>query len=308
MDVRSLSEDPGLYDEVRKLINRALFNDFVDRRFFRLLTVDDPNFDPKLSLVCVRNGKVVATAMGIRRVKEPSSMVDKQREIAWIKVLACPPDHTAELRNLTAVLEEELRRSGARMVRVSDYASWYLSPGIDLEYEWLRALLEHLGYRKVGEAVNYEVDMSKYRTPSWVQKLESELKQQEFILREATTQDQDRLYEWIERFFSPFWRIEAELAMRSEEGGVLIAEKGGVIAGFSVYGALRPDFFGPIGVDPGVRGRGLGTVLLFRSLERMREEGVRVATIPWTLHLTFYAQVPGVTKIRLFNVMAKELA
>jgi len=29
-------------------------------------------------------------------------------------------------------------------------------------------------------------------------------------------------------------------------------------------------------------------------------EGVRIARIPWTEHLYFYAQVPGVCSVRLF--------
>lgn len=307
MDIRSLNEDPGLYEEVRKLINRALFDDFVDKRFFRRLTIGDPNFDPRFSLVCLKNGGVAAAAVGVRRVKEPSSMVEKQRELAWVKVLACPPDQTEELEGVITALEEEFRRDGRKVVRVSDYASWYLAPGIDEKYEWLQTLLGRLGYKKAGGAVNYEVDMAQFKTPSRVRRLEAELSRQGFSFREASEQDRAILGEWIENLFSPFWRIEAEMALQSEESGVLTAERADSIVGFSVYGALRPDFFGPIGVHPSARERGIGTVLLFKTLERMREMGVRIATIPWTLHLTFYAQVPGVTKIRLFTIMVKEL-
>ncbi len=303
-----MKEDPGLAEAVRELINLTLCRDFVDRRFFRKITVEDPNFDPRLTLACVEGGRVVATALGVVRARAPAQAVEQQRGIAWIKALAAVPEARGALLELVRVLEDEFARAGRRQVRVSDYASWYLAPGVDLEYDWLLALLARTGYRKVGEAVNYEVDMSAFYYPERVRALLSELSECGIKVRKVSPAEGELVGRWVEERFSPFWRTEVEMALTAEDGGVLVAESGGRILGFSAYGALRPDFFGPIGVDPGARGRGIGTVLLFETLTLMRAEGVRMATIPWTTHLTFYAQVPGVCGVRAFAVLAKELA
>jgi GNAT superfamily N-acetyltransferase len=308
VDVRSLKEDPGLAGAIRELLNLTLHKDFVDRRFFRRITVEDPNFDPKLALACVAGGRVVAAAIGVVRTRAPEQAVEQHKHVAWIKALAADPGAKGVLRDLVGVLEGELAREGRRHVRVSDYASWYLAPGVDLEYDWLLALLAQAGYRKVGEAVNYEVDMSAFYYPERVRSLAAELERRGVEVRKAGPEDRERVGKWVEEKFSPFWRTEVEMALAAEDGGVLVAESGGAILGFSAYGALRPDFFGPIGVDPSARGGGIGTVLLFETLKLMRAEGVRVATIPWTTHLTFYAQVPGVCRVRPFAIMAKDLA
>lgn len=307
MDIRSLREDPGLAEGVRRLLNLSLPRDFIDRRFFAKITERDPNFDPKFSLVCVEGGRPVAAAIGVRRTKEPAQAVEQHRSVAWIKALAATREARDRLPQLLSALEEEFARDGRYHVRVSDYASWYVAPGVDLEYEWLLALLAQAGYRKVGEAVNYEVDMSAFYYPERVAKLAGELRARGVVVREVGVGERDRVGKWVEERFSPFWRVETEMALEAEGGGVIVAEREGQILGFSVYGALRPDFFGPIGVDPGARRAGIGTVLLFDTLVRMRAEGVRVATIPWTTHLTFYTQVPGVYRVRTFAILAKDL-
>ncbi|RLE79878.1 MAG: N-acetyltransferase, partial [Thermoprotei archaeon] len=64
---------------------------------------------------------------------------------------------------------------------------------------------------------------------------------------------------------------------------------------------------GPIGVDSAVRGRGIGTVLLYKSLESLRVRGYRYIVIPWTGHLFFYTQLPGVKSIRHYWILEKKL-
>ncbi len=307
MDVRSLKEDPGLAGSIRELLNLTLSKDFVDRRFFRKITAEDPNFDPRFALACVEGGRVTAAALGVMRTKEPRQVVEQQKSVAWIKALAAVPEAREILKELVGILGGEFVREGKRQVRFSDYASWYLAPGVDLEYDWLLSLLIQSGFRKVGEAVNYEVDMSLFYYPERVKALASELHRRGVNIRRASLGERELIGKWVEEKFSPFWRVELEMALAAEDGGVLAAESDGKIVGFSVYGALRPDFFGPIGVDPDARGGGIGTVLLFDTLTLMRGEGVRVATIPWTTHLTFYAQVPGVYRVRSFAVLAKNL-
>ncbi|MCX8180771.1 MAG: GNAT family N-acetyltransferase [Thermofilaceae archaeon] len=307
MEIRSLFEDPGAYEEVRKLLNLFLHRDFVDRRTFQTLTFKDPNFDPKFAIICIKSGKVVAAAIGVRRVKEPASLVEHQHSLAWMKAVACERGEEDKLKEVIAELENKFAAEGRKQVRVSDYASWYLSPGVDLEYENILTLLEEMGYSKVGEAVNYEIDMARFMLPMRLEKLCERLRQNGIVVRKARLEESELLSRWVEERFSPFWRIEVEMGMNAEDGGVLLAEKDGEIIGFSVYGALRPDYFGPIGVDPQRRGGGVGTVLLFECLKLMKAEGVRVATIPWTTHLTFYTQIPGLSSVRTFSVMGKNL-
>ena len=306
VEIRTLAEEPGVYEELRAFLNLVLWRDFIDRRFYAKLTVEDPNYDSRCVFIGLERGEIVATAFGIRRTREPLAAVEAQKNIGWIKMLAVQPGYEEVLARVIEALEDFMKRDGRRQVRVSDYASWYLTPGVDLEYQNLYSLLRNRGYVKVGEAVNYELDLSRFYMPERVRKLAENLEKRGIRVRRVSVMDEE-LEEWIEKRFSPFWRTEAVMALEAEDGGVLVAEVEGRIAGFSVYGALKPNFFGPIGVDPSFRRVGIGTLLLFRTLREMRIEGVRIAVIPWTSHLFFYSQLPGVTGIRHFHILARDL-
>ena len=305
MRITTLAEEPGLGEDIRRFINRCLWRDFVTKSVFEVLTRKDPNYDPRYAFIAVENGSVEAVAIGVRRVKEPASMVEAHKPAAWAKILAAATGNIEPLNEALEALEDAVRGEGRRQLRVSDYASWYLIPGVDVEYDHIYRLLVNRGYRRGGEAVNYEVDLSRFYTPGRVAEMTRRLVSEGVDIVEVEWSEE--LGKWIEERFGPFWRIEARMAFEAQEGGILIASKGGEIMGFSVYGALRPDFFGPIGVDPNIRGKGIGTVLLFETLHRMKENGVRIVTIPWTSHLGFYAQVPGIIGIRYFLLMIKEL-
>lgn len=77
--------------------------------------------------------------------------------------------------------------------------------------------------------------------------------------------------------------------------------------GFSGYGLLEPNWFGPIGVVEEMRGKGIGTVLLYKAITSLRLEEHRIIVIPWTNLLFFYSQLPGILGIRHFFRMAKRL-
>jgi GNAT superfamily N-acetyltransferase len=69
------------------------------------------------------------------------------------------------------------------------------------------------------------------------------------------------------------------------------------LIGFACYEATCRDFFGPELVDPGARGRGVGTALLLAALHAMRAEGYAYAIIGWAASVDFYRKAVGATVI-----------
>ncbi len=53
------------------------------------------------------------------------------------------------------------------------------------------------------------------------------------------------------------------------------------LVGFACYDATAKGFFGPIGVDPTKRGRGVGRALLLSCLHAMAWDGYGYAVIGW---------------------------
>ena len=117
-------------------------------------------------------------------------------------------------------------------------------------------------------------------------------------IRRALPPERRVIVGWIEREFGARWAGEAETALSAMPPGVLIAVDGGRLLGFACYDATAKGFFGPTGVDPKAQGRGIGTALLFRTLEAMREAGYGYAVIGSAAKARrFYESTVGATPI-----------
>jgi len=291
---------------VRSLANRCLTRDAITDASLKRITFGDPNFSSGLFVVALEHGEVIGCMLGVRRTKSPREVVEAQSGVGWLKLFLVSENHRRRgiATTMLGELERRFKEAGVEKIRVADFAGWTLFSGIDLMYEEAVAFLLSRGFSKVGEAVDYEVDLLDFHVPRRI----PEIRLDGSTVRKANPGEKDKLSGWVKEMFSPFWGFEVSEAFRFDEPKLWIAEKEDRILGFSAYGALEPHWFGPIGVDPDSREKGLGTVLLFNSLSSMRDEGQRMAVIPWTSLLFFYSQVPGVKRIRHYWIMEKRLS
>ncbi len=114
-----------------------------------------------------------------------------------------------------------------------------------------------------------------------------------FTLRRADPWDRDRLRHFVKDQFGPLWAVEADRAFNHSPITAFVASSDRELAGFAVYECTRRGFFGPTGVRDSLRGEGLGTALLFRCLESMREMGYAYAVIGGVGPAAFYEKTVG---------------
>lgn len=109
------------------------------------------------------------------------------------------------------------------------------------------------------------------------------------------TPNRDKVLQWIEPRFGIGWANETAAAFTHSPVSCFIAvdEATKEILGFAAYDCTAPDFFGPTGVDPSARKRGIGGALLLRCLEALREEGYGYAIIGSAGPVDFYRRVCG---------------
>ena len=69
------------------------------------------------------------------------------------------------------------------------------------------------------------------------------------------------------------------------------------MVGFACYEATAKDFFGPTGVNPDYRGKGIGKALLLAALHAMRAEGYAYAIIGSAGPTAFYEKEVGAIAI-----------
>jgi GNAT superfamily N-acetyltransferase len=118
--------------------------------------------------------------------------------------------------------------------------------------------------------------------------------------------------DFLERTMPSDWvRVERRNLRKIVEGGfhpeqVMVVTKGDDIIGYCQF---EGSHFGPFGVRDDFQGKGIGTVLLARTLERMRQEGHHDAWVMWTddTAAKVYSKF-GFKETRRFALLKKNLS
>ncbi len=105
--------------------------------------------------------------------------------------------------------------------------------------------------------------------------------------------DRKRYRQFVEETFGELCMVEADLAYRQSPITAYVAERESRIVGFAAYECTRRGYFGPTGVRPDERGRGIGAALLFRCLESMEEMGYAYAVIGGVGPKEYYEKLCG---------------
>ena len=113
------------------------------------------------------------------------------------------------------------------------------------------------------------------------------------IIRKLNVYESHLLIDWVGEHFSKKWQSEVQVAMSRQPATVWVATYEKEIMGFACYDTTAKGFFGPTGVDAKYRGLGLGKVLLYKSLESLKELGYVYAFIGGVGPRDFYENVCG---------------
>ena len=126
---------------------------------------------------------------------------------------------------------------------------------------------------------------------------EAALRAQGVVLRRANTFERTRVSQFITTHFSPSWADETDVTFARQPVTCFLTLIDRQIAGFAAYEATRRAFFGPTGVDPAHRGRGLGRALLLASLWGLADLGYAYGLIGAAGPVEFYRKTVGAVVI-----------
>ena len=116
-------------------------------------------------------------------------------------------------------------------------------------------------------------------------------------VRRALAPEKWIVTQWVRENFSAYWTSECEVAFGRAPVACFIAVQDNRVLGFACYDATMKGFFGPTGVAPAERSRGVGRALLVAALQAMQEEGYGYAIIGAVGPAEFYAKAVGGTLI-----------
>jgi GNAT superfamily N-acetyltransferase len=124
--------------------------------------------------------------------------------------------------------------------------------------------------------------------------LEKRLSEKEkIIFRRAIAPEKHLVSEWVMEQFGAYWKSEVEVAFSRQPVSCWIAQRGNELLGFACYECTARNFFGPTGTLESERGKGIGKVLLIKSLESLREMGYAYAIIGGVGPAEFYEKAVG---------------
>jgi len=117
------------------------------------------------------------------------------------------------------------------------------------------------------------------------------------VLRRPNGYERHILAHWVGEHFSAKWVSEAKVAFARQPVSAFLATRQKKILGFACYETTLKGYFGPTGVAESERGTGLGTALLYKALEALREDGYAYAVIGGVGPREFYEKACGAIEI-----------
>lgn len=102
---------------------------------------------------------------------------------------------------------------------------------------------------------------------------------QDIVVRRGMACEKYRIIDWVRERFGEGWAGECDVAFARQPIACLIAVVDDRMAGFACYDCTCLNFFGPIGIDPAWRQKGVGRAVLLATLQAMAHIGYAYAII-----------------------------
>jgi len=297
------------------LWNRCLTKDpITEERFWQLFLLDC-NFDPAGALVADVDGTPVGFLHVIVR-KFPLGSLGLEPTRGWITVFCVDPAFRRQGIG-SALLEaglEFLRARGRTEVWCNGYAPYYVFPGIDEEYTEALSFMQAKGFTSFSSAVAMGMRLEGVRTPERVRQRYAELQQEGYEVRLFRREDTLPLLDFMEKHFA-HWTPSVLDGLQHGNLEILVATHRGEIVGFTQWENTYNDpprgaqgRFGPFGVRPDLRSKGIGSVIFYTLIERVTGNGARYLWFGWAggRNLSFYERA-GCTVTRKFQLFRRAL-
>jgi GNAT superfamily N-acetyltransferase len=130
-----------------------------------------------------------------------------------------------------------------------------------------------------------------------ISETESQLAKEKIIFRRPIPPEKSFVQNWVMEHFGQYWANEVDAAFSHLPVHCFIAQRENEILGFACYEATAKNFFGPTGTLESMRGKGIGKVLLVKSLQALREMGYAYAIIGGVGPADFYKNAVGAVVI-----------
>ncbi len=299
LSYRKYSDDD--FAHVLKLLADSHEFDSIDEALLKEKLYLDPEWNPDICFIAENEAGIVGFLQAVKRNI-------KEEKLVYIKLLAVESNfrRTGIATALLHLVEEEARETHCKKIRIYDAPLNYFMPGVDPRYTPAICFAEKNNFKRVGEAINMEVDLA-YSDWDVSQKIEN-LQDDNIYISRAEELDKEGLNRLLDTEWE-LWKFEVNMAYMLDPIAVHVAKVKDEIVAFSVYDGNNAGtgWFGPMGTHEKIRGYGIGGVLLALCLKDIKKQGHRKAIIPWVDPIAFYANYADAKISRIFWRYEKEI-
>lgn len=302
------------FDHVVRVWGRALPLDAITPGDFVRRVLLDENLEPDGLLVAVDGEAVVGFVLCIvlRHPIEKIGLIDHR---GFVTAFGVDPDARGRGAGdaLLAAAEAFFRSRNRREIAIAPYAPNYFVPGIDkAAYANGLAWLKKRGFEEFSEGIAMDALIGRFDLDDALKAKEAALAR-EGILIEPLGRDRIAAFmKFMGDVMPGDWVEDARAILKKAASGeappnsVFVATDNGQIVGYCKF---KGEHFGPFGVADSHQSRGIGSVLLARTLHQMRVEGHHAAFVLWTGDRAakgVYGRL-GFTISRRFAIVRKKL-
>ena len=284
-----------------------------EARFVRQVLLDH-NFRADGAPVARQDDRVVGFCLSLaRHVPLENAPTDAER--GYVTLMGVLPRY--QRQGVGAALldhaEKYLRAHGRNLLMIAPYSPGYFTCGVDVRaYEGGLNFFRKHGFAEVYRPIAMEVALWDWSYPEWLGEKRRKLESAGVTIERYRPELTIPVLEFTAREFAGEWvRVYRDAMHRIMQGDaparVVVAHQDYNVLGVSHHDNER---FGPIGVAASERGRGLGHVLMYETLNAQRLAGFRTAWFLWSDDKTaarLYNAV-GFREVRRFALLRKELA
>ena len=304
-------------DDIREIVplwNNVLPLDAITIDTLEARVLLDENFDPATFLVAREESRLVGFVVGAYARRVSLGDHDPHGDRSWITSFGVDRMHQRHGTGtkLITTLLEVFHNLGKRECLIATYAPGYFVPGIDAnEYPGAISFLKRLGFEESDRPLSMDTQLALFKAGSEVEKKEKNLESAGITIRPYLRSDLMAFMKFLESNMPADWVRVSRANLRDLSRGIFPADQ--------IYLALKgPEdevigycqfegaHFGPFGVADKYQGKGIGTVLLARTLEHMRAKGHHNAFVLWTddVAAKVYSKF-GFKETRRFSIMKK---
>jgi GNAT superfamily N-acetyltransferase len=295
--IELVPDEPAFAPAIAALWNAAtLGRSPIMPELWSACTTGDPSYRPGDAVVARDGERLVGVCLAKRfRGSHPGNGV--YQGIGFVGLLAVDPEYQRQGlgSKLLAAAEARLRDEGVDRLRLGG-GYGHLFPGVPEALWEALPFFERHGYVPDDAVWDVRASLEAVTLP-------------EVVLPEGMSvrpyRSEEALVRFLDRVFPGRWPTDAVdwVAAGRPVGWTIGLFEGERACGFcqihpaGSFGTLRWKGFnpgisalGPIGIDPAVRGKGLGLALLVAGLKALRAQGATDTVIDWTTLLEFYGR------------------